>query len=74
VDIDSIFGENCAYALHPAADIRHLEDFLDEYPLAKEEFVICRAPRKLKLSHRVIALPWQSLPGIFKCMTQALVV
>lgn len=49
-----------------AADIRHLEVFLDEYPTAKEGFVICRTPRKLRLSQRIVALPWHSLPDLFK--------
>lgn len=44
-----------------SADIRHLEVFLSEYPSAEIGYLICQAPRKVKLSDRVFALPWQSL-------------
>ena len=43
------------------ADIRHLELFLTEYSCAKIGFLICRVPRKVKLSDKVFALPWQSV-------------
>jgi predicted AAA+ superfamily ATPase len=42
-------------------DGQHLETFLAEYENAKEGFVVCRTPRRFKLSPRVIALPWQEL-------------
>lgn len=48
-----------------SSDIRHLEVFLSEYKSAKAGFLICRVPRKAKLSEKIFALPWQSLDGIF---------
>lgn len=42
-------------------DARHLATFLAEYPEAREGFVICRAPRPMKLHAHVKALPWEVL-------------
>lgn len=42
-------------------DVRHLEVFLSEYKSAKAGFLVCRVPRKAKLSEKVFALPWQSI-------------
>jgi predicted AAA+ superfamily ATPase len=42
------------------SDIRHLEVFLSEYKSAKTGFLICQVPRKVKMSERITALPWQS--------------
>lgn len=47
------------------SDIRHLEVFLSEYKTAKSGFLICRVPRKAKLSEKIFALPWQSFEEIF---------
>lgn len=44
-----------------AGDIRHVEIFLSEYKSAKAGYLVCRVPRKVKLSGKVFALPWQSL-------------
>lgn len=44
-----------------ARDAKHLGVFLDEYK-APTALVICTAPRPLKLSPRVTAVPWQGLP------------
>ena len=49
-----------------SGDIRHLEVFLSEYPTAKTGHLVCRVPRKMKLSERVFALPWQSVHEIVK--------
>ncbi|MBI3009296.1 MAG: ATP-binding protein [Candidatus Omnitrophica bacterium] len=46
-------------------DVRHLEVFLSEYKSAKAGFLVCRVPRKAKLSEKVFALPWQSIHEIF---------
>ena len=40
-------------------DIRHLEVFLSEYSSAKKGYLVCRVPRKVKLSPKITALPWQ---------------
>ena len=45
-------------------DIRHLEVFLSEYKSAKTGFLICQTPRKVKLSGKVFALPWQSIDEV----------
>ncbi len=45
-------------------DIRHLEVFLSEYKSAKSGFLICRVPRKLRMSEKIVALPWQSVSEI----------
>lgn len=49
-----------------SADIRHLEVFLSEYPSSKTGYLVCQIPRKMKLSERVFALPWQSIHEIVK--------
>lgn len=41
-------------------DVRHLDIFLDEYRCAKG-YVVCRVPRAVKLSARILALPWQEI-------------
>lgn len=46
------------------ADVRHVEVFLSEYPSAKAGYLVCQVPRKMKLSERIIALPWQSIHEI----------
>jgi predicted AAA+ superfamily ATPase len=46
------------------SDIRHLEVFLSEYKSAKTGWLICQVPRKVKLSERIFALPWQSINEI----------
>ncbi|MBI4433131.1 MAG: ATP-binding protein [Candidatus Omnitrophica bacterium] len=44
-----------------SGDIRHLEVFIREYSSAKEGYLACRVPRKVKLSRRVSAIPWQNV-------------
>lgn len=44
------------------ADARHLATFLDEHK-AQAGFVVCTAPRPLRLSEAVTALPWWELPA-----------
>ena len=46
-------------------DIRHLEVFISEYKSAKSGFLICHVPRKVRLSEKVTALPWQFTDGVF---------
>jgi predicted AAA+ superfamily ATPase len=46
-----------------ARDARHLNCFLNEYPTAGRGYVVCRAPRKMKLGERIFAVPWQDLLG-----------
>lgn len=48
-----------------AADLR-VELLLPEveYREATRGFLVCRAPRRTKLSERVTALPWQEIPAL----------
>ena len=46
-----------------ASDARHLACFLREYPTADLGYVVCRAPRKMKLGERLLAVPWQDFLG-----------
>lgn len=43
-------------------DTRHLQVFLEEYG-GHRGLVVCSAPRPLRLSRTVTAVPWQELPG-----------
>jgi predicted AAA+ superfamily ATPase len=43
-------------------DARHLHVFLEEYG-AKRALLVCSAPRPLRLSRTVAAIPWQNLPA-----------
>ena len=66
-EVDWIIDKNGAYTPvevkwtdNPAVgDIRYLEVFLAEHPSAKAGYLVCRIPRRTKLSDRVFALPWQ---------------
>jgi predicted AAA+ superfamily ATPase len=49
---------------HTHNDISHLEIFLSEYKSAKQGFLVCQVPRKVKLSNKVFALPWQAIDEI----------
>ncbi len=43
-------------------DARHLQAFLDEQSArAPEGYLICRSPYPLRISHRIIAIPWWAL-------------
>ncbi len=47
-----------------SSDTRHLKVFLSEYPSAKVGYLVCQVPRKIRLSDKIFALPWQSLDEI----------
>ena len=51
-----------------ARDARHLETFLAEYPKARTGVVVCRTPRRFKLSRTITAVPWQEIPALVKAM------
>lgn len=71
-EVDWIIDEDGAYTPlevkwteNPAPnDIRHLQVFLSEYKSAKTGYLVCRIPRKMKLSENIVALPWQFLNEI----------
>ncbi|HLD50030.1 MAG TPA: ATP-binding protein [bacterium] len=73
-EVDWVIDEKGAYTPvevkstdNPSSgDIRHLEVFLSEYPSSKTGYLVCQIPRKMKLSERVFALPWQSIHEIVK--------
>ena len=46
------------------SDIRHLRVFLSEHRTAKVGYLVCRAPRKIQLSDKITAIPWQLLDEI----------
>jgi predicted AAA+ superfamily ATPase len=46
-----------------AGDTRHLRCFMEEYPTFGQGYVVCRVPRKTKISDHVMALPWQTFLG-----------
>lgn len=43
-----------------ASVARHLHCFMNEYPTPGQGFVVCRVPRRMRISDRVTALPWQT--------------
>ena len=45
-------------------DVKDLHLFLKEYRNSSKGYVICRTPRPVKLSDRVLALPWQDLERV----------
>ena len=47
-----------------ASDIRHLKVFLSEYRQARTGYLVCRAPRRIKLAENIFCLPWQELPKL----------
>ena len=71
-EVDWVIDKDGAYTplevkltAHPApGDIKHTEVFLSEYKTAKQGFIVCQVPRKLKLSERVFALPWQAISEV----------
>ncbi len=66
VDADGVYTPiEVKWTENPAsADIRHLEVFLSEYKTAGTGYLVCRVPRKAKLSDRIFAIPWQSIDEI----------
>lgn len=47
-------------------DGKHLQTFINEYPLATKGFIICQTPNPMKISDQVIALPWNKLEEVFE--------
>jgi hypothetical protein len=46
------------------ADAKHLALFKQEYPEFEVAYVVCQAPRKMKLADKIYALPWQELSSL----------
>lgn len=50
-------------------DARHVTVFLKEYKM-KQGFVVCTAPRPVRLSAHVTAMPWHELPEVVSAMAR----
>lgn len=46
-------------------DAKHLQTFLSEYENTEKAYIVCTAPRKIKLNDRIYALPWQEIDEVF---------
>lgn len=46
------------------SDCKHLRTFLDEYPQAKQAYVVCRTPRPIALFPDILAISWTELENI----------
>ncbi len=42
-------------------DIKHLKLFLTEYKNTKLGYIVCRIPRRIKLTDNIFAVPWQKI-------------
>ena len=51
------------------SDARHVMVFLKEHKM-RQGFVVCTAPRPIRLSTHVTAMPWHSLPEVVSAMTR----
>ncbi len=45
-------------------DLKHLKKFLAEYPNAKEAYLVCQTPRRVKFDKNIFAIPWQELTSL----------
>jgi len=45
-------------------DTRHLQTFLSEYSKASAAVVVCRTPRRFKITPKITAVPWQEIPRL----------
>jgi len=45
-------------------NIRHIETFLSEYKAVHGGYLVCRVPRRIKLSDKVSAIPWQNVDDL----------
>ncbi len=48
-----------------AKDVKHLKVFLNEYPNAKQAYLICQCERDVALEKNITAIPWQKIKNIF---------
>lgn len=47
------------------SDARHLRTFMKEYPTTGMGYIVCRAPRIMRLDDDITAIPWQNIPSLF---------
>lgn len=45
-------------------DARHLQTSLSEYSKASTGVVVCRTPRRFKITPKIAAVPWQEIPQL----------
>lgn len=43
------------------SDAKHLQTFIEEYEEASKGYIVCRIPRRMKLSDTIYAIPWQDI-------------
>lgn len=59
---DKLIPIEIKYTERPTiTDAKHLITFLDEYESAEKAYIVCRGARKMKLTDRIYAIPWQDL-------------
>jgi len=46
-------------------DAKHIIKFMDEYAGVEQAYVICRTPQAYKITKNIMAIPWQSIAGVF---------
>lgn len=71
-EVDWILQENKQYVpievkwtdLPTHRDARHLETFLKEYPTARRAYLICQTPQPMKITDRILAIPWQQFDSL----------
>ena len=49
------------------SDAKHLQIFMAEYEEAPKGYIVCRIPRKMKLSDTIYAIPWQDIYTLLEC-------
>ncbi len=48
------------------SDARHILKFMEEYPQAKQGYIVCQTPHRYKIHDKILALPWQEIASIFQ--------
>jgi len=46
-------------------DAKHIVQFMQEYKVIVNSYIICRTPRAFNLTENIIVLPWQDLANVF---------
>jgi predicted AAA+ superfamily ATPase len=64
---ETLLPVECKWTDSPSkSDARHLETFLREHPGNEVGLIVCRTPRRIRVTPRVTALPWQELPVLLE--------
>jgi len=51
---------------NPSGGISHFRGLAQELGSARHGLVICRTPRRFRLSRDIVALPWQEIPVVIE--------